>query len=256
LTFFDTHYERDSDGRIRMNPAQALAAFPEAVNPLPDIAGLRYVATRVLADKIPVSKNGQNAAKRLLQQLPELPTRDIGGKKVLAPAERVFGEPKSTENPELHAVFPFRLYGVEKADIDVARGAFEARKNKRTGGAQPDAIQAAYLGLAAIARQYVVENLTAKPALRFPAFWGPNGDWTPDQTHGSVAAMALQSMLLQTDGQRILVAPAWPSDWDVEFKLYAAENTSVEGAIKGGKIERLKLSPDKRMSDVTRLDPQ
>src|SRR5687767_1997225 len=108
LVFFDSRFERDPNGKIRITPAQALGAYHEAVNPLPDIAGIRYVANRVLAEKIPVTKAGQNAAKRLLQQLPELPVRDVAGKKVLVPAEKVFGEPKTTDNPELHAVFPFR----------------------------------------------------------------------------------------------------------------------------------------------------
>jgi alpha-L-fucosidase 2 len=192
----------------------------------------------------------------LLQQLPDVPMRDVAGAKVLAPAERVSGEPKDTENPELYAIFPFRLYGVEKPALEIGRGTFDARKNKRTGGPQLDAIQAAYLGLPKIASQYVVESFTAKPAQRFPAFWGPNNDWTPDQTHGSVAAMALQAMLLQADGNRMLLAPAWPKEWDVEFKLYAPNGTIAEGAIKAGKFERLKTTPEKRMSDVTRMDLQ
>lgn len=256
VVFFDSHYERDSDGRMRLSPAQALGTWAEAVNPAPDIAGLKYVVTRLLADKIPLTKAGQNAAKRLLQQLPELPTRDVNGAKVLAPAERVFGEAKGTENPELYAVFPFRLYGVEKPAIEIGRGAFEARKNKRSGGTQLDAIQAAYLGLAKVASEYVVENFTRTPTQRFPAFWGPNADWTPDQAPGSVASMALQAMLLQADGNRLLLAPAWPKEWDVDFRLYAPNGAIAEGSIKGGKIERLKMTPDKRLSDVTRMDPQ
>jgi hypothetical protein len=256
LVFFDAHFEREPGGHLRMSPAQALGAFPEAVNPLPDIAGLKYVITRLLADKIPLTKAGQTAAKRLLQQLPDMPTRDVAGKKVLAPAERVFGEAKTTENPELHGVFPFRLYAVEKAEVEIGRDTFAARKNKRSGGSQVDAIQAAYLGMAKVASQYVVENFTAKAAQRFPAFWGPNGDWTPDQSHGSVASMALQSMLLQADGNRVLLGPSWPKDWDAEFKLFAPNNTVVEGSIKGGKIDRLKTTPEKRISDVTRMDLQ
>jgi hypothetical protein len=239
-----------------MTPAQVLSSWTEAVNPLPDIAGLRYVATRLLAEKIPLTKPAQLAAKRLLQQFPELPMRDAAGKKVLAPADRVVGDAKGNENPELYAVFPFRMYGVEKPDIEIGRDTFDARKNKGSGGSRPDAIQAAFLGLTRIASQYVVENFTAKPAQRFPVFWGPNKDWTPDQSHGSVAALALQRMLLQTDGDRILLGPAWPKEWDVEFKLHAPGNTVAEGSIKDGKIEKLKMTPDKRMSDVTRMELQ
>ena len=256
VLFFDQHFERNEAGRIRLSPSQSLETWQEAVNPLPDVAGLHYVLTRLQSDKIPLSKPAQNALRKLLQQLPEIPTKDSGGKKVLAPAERFLGTIKNSENPELYAVFPFRLYAVEKPGLEIGRDTFEARSFKKTGGWQQDAIQAAYLGLAKVAREYVVDNFTANTGQRFPAFWGPNFDWTPDQTHGNVAAMALQSMLLQTDGARILVAPAWPKDWDVDFKLYASNNTAVEGSIKGGKLEHVKVTPGKRSSDVTRMDLQ
>ena len=68
--------------------------------------------------------------------------------------------------------------------------------------------------------------------------------------------MSLQSMLLQADGDRIFVAPAWPKDWDVEFKLNAPHGASIEGTIKAGAIESVKTTPDKRLSDVTRMDLQ
>ncbi len=256
VLFYDQHYERDANGRLRLSPSQALETWQETVNPLPDVAGLRYVLFRLQADKIPLSKPAQNALRKLLQQLPEIPMKEVAGKKILAPAERVIGEIKNRENPELYAVFPFRLYAVEKTDLQIGLDTFAARRFKTSGGWQQDAIQAAYLGLANVARDYVVENFTAKAEQRFPAFWGPNFDWIPDQTHGNVAAMALQSMLLQTDGSRILLAPAWPKDWDVDFKLYASNNTAVEGSIKGGKIERVKVTPEKRSSDVTRVGLQ
>ena len=35
----------------------------------------------------------------------------------------------------------------------------------------------------------------------------------------TVAMIALQRMLLQYDGDEIYLLPAWPKDWDVEFKL-------------------------------------
>ena len=256
ILFYDQHFERDADGKIRLNPGQSLATWQDAVNPLPDVAGLKYVLTRLLAEKVPLSKPAQTAAKRLLQQLPELPVKDVAGKKVLSPADRTFGESKSTENPELYAIFPFRLLGAGKPDVEIALNTFEARKFKRSGNWSQDAIEAAYLGLANVARQYVTHNLTAKSEQRFPAFWGSDSNWLPDQTNGNVASMALQAMLIQADGEKILVGPAWPKDWDVEFKLHAPNNTVLEGAFKAGKLENLKVTPDKRSSDIVRMDPQ
>ena len=42
LLFFDKHYQRDSDGKIKLDPAMVLETFWIAVNPAPDIAGLQF----------------------------------------------------------------------------------------------------------------------------------------------------------------------------------------------------------------------
>jgi hypothetical protein len=44
--------------------------------------------------------------------------------------------------------------------------------------------------------------------------------------------------------------PAWPKDWDVDFKLHAPGQTIVEGVFKGGKIESLKVTPESRAKDI------
>jgi len=37
---------------------------------------------------------------------------------------------------------------------------------------------------------------------RFPAFWGPGFDWTPDHNWGGSGMIGLQEMLLQTDDKK------------------------------------------------------
>jgi len=176
---------------------------------------------------------------------------------VLQPAERIFGEAKDTENPELYSVFPYRLYGVNKPDLEVGRATFEARKFKQTGGWSQDAIQAGFLGLTDTAKDLTIQTFsTPTDGSRFPAFWGANGDWTPDQAHGNVASMALQTMLMQTEGTKIVLFPSWPKDWDVEFKLHAPMNTTVEGVYKAGKLESLTVTPEKRSADVVKMTPE
>ena len=91
---------------------------------------------------------------------------------------------------------------------------------------------------------------------RFPAFWGPNFDWVPDQDHGSVAMMGLQAMLMQCDGDKILLLPAWPKNWDVHFKLAAPKNTTVEGVYRRGELETLKVTPQQRATDIVKVTPQ
>jgi hypothetical protein len=86
--------------------------------------------------------------------------------------------------------------------------------------------------------------------------WGPNNDELPDMDHGGVGQMALQLMLLQAEGDKLLLFPAWPKEWDVEFKLHAPQNTIVEGVYCDGKLEQLKVTPHSRAKDIIQCSPQ
>jgi hypothetical protein len=108
-----------------------------------------------------------------------------------------------------------------------------------------------YLGLADQSRQAVVSRARKHDeTMRFPAFWGPNYDWTPDQCHGGVLMRTFQTMVMQTEGGKIFLLPAWPKDWDVSFKLHAPANTIVEGVYRGGKFTSLKVIPASRKKDL------
>ncbi len=251
IQFFDEHYPRDDAGKVRFEPSQSLETWQRATNPLPEIVGLAFVIDALLSlpDEV-TAKAPRKEWARLRRELPPVPSAEEEGQKFLLPADE-FDERHNIENPELYAVFPFRLYGVGKPGIETGRATFERRREKRTGGWMQDAIQAAFLGLTDAAREYTVDNFsTHHEGSRFPAFWGPNFDWVPDQDHGSVSIMALQSMLMQTEGERILLFPAWPEEWDVEFKLHAPYGTTVEGVYRTGKLERLDVVPAEREPDV------
>ncbi|NUP99382.1 MAG: hypothetical protein HUU35_05965, partial [Armatimonadetes bacterium] len=130
------------------------------------------------------------------------------------------------------------------------RETFRRRRVARTGCWMQDAIQAALLGLAEPAREGVVSNFaTSHGGSRFPAFWGPNHDWVPDQDHGGVAMLALQFMLLQPVGQKLHLLPAWPREWDVSFKLHAP-GAVVEADYHDGAFRRLVVSPPERAADL------
>ncbi|MEO6638129.1 MAG: hypothetical protein ABIN25_07615 [Ginsengibacter sp.] len=62
--------------------------------------------------------------------------------------------------------------------------------------------------------------------------------------------IGLQEMLMQTDGNRILLFPSWPAGKAVHFKLNAPYNTTVEAELKDQKIVMLKVSPEERRKDV------
>lgn len=252
VAFYDEHYPRDEGGKLLLKPAQALETWQDVVNPLPDIAGLRWVLEGLLQLPLHLTSPEQRSRwERLRSELPPLPMGQEGEERFLLPAQEILGPLRNQENPELYAVFPFRLYGVGKPDLEVGRATFRRRRFKNTGGWQQDAIQAAYLGLAETAMGFTARNFATHHAgSRFPAFWGPNFDWVPDQDHGSVAMMALQAMLLQAEGDRIRLLPAWPKGWDVSFRLHAPRRTVVEGVYRGGRWERLVVLPPERRKDV------
>ena len=60
----------------------------------------------------------------------------------------------------------------------------------------------------------------------------------------------LQEMLMQTVGERIILLPAWPKDWDVDFKLRAPHMTTVAAKVRGGKVVELQVVPPSRKKDV------
>jgi hypothetical protein len=252
LAFYEQHYpERDAEGKIVVEPSHALETWQDATNPLPVIAGLRCVTGRLL-EEVPAELAGQAREpwERLRGLLPELPLAAGEDPPRLLPAER-FERLANSETPELYAVFPYRLYGLGQPGLEIGRATFEARRVKRTGGWTQDPIQAALLGLTDVAAAYTYKNFTTKHrGSRFPAFWGPNFDWIPDQDHGGVSMIALQRMLMQCDGDRIHVLPAWPRDWDVDFRLHAPQQTTVRVVWRDAELVTLEVTPVERREDV------
>lgn len=251
LTFYDQHYSVDESGKIVIEPAQALETWWDCRNPMPEIAGILAVSERLLelaGDRVPAEEKA--LWQRMKDKMPDLPTREVEGVRLLAPAER-FADKHNIENPELYAVFPYRRIAIGKPGIELALEALKRRDDRGNSGWRQDDIFMAYLGLTEEARAYLVGRAKNwHRESRFPAFWGPNYDWIPDQCHGGVLMKTVQAMLMQSDGKKIYLLPAWPAEWDVDFRLHAPYRTIVEGQVKRGKISRLKVIPDSRKEDV------
>jgi hypothetical protein len=244
LTFYDQHYRRDADGNLLIVDAPGAGEGRAARNPASVVAGLRAVVPRVIQALGGGEAPAATArAEGLLDALPPLP-RTADGRARLAAGTASADERSRPENPELDAVFPFRLFAYGRENLEVAVDTFRARAGGDAVGASADAVHAAYLGLTNDARRLTLKHLDgAFPGARFPAFWGPGRGWVPDQSHGSVMNMALQAMLLQYDGSSLSLFPAWPRDWDVEFRLHAPFGTTVECNYRRGQIESLTIDP-------------
>jgi len=257
LTFFDEHYATDAKGKLLMSPSQACETWWECTNPMPEIAGLHAVLERLSA--LPGSLTTPQLRRfwsMLRNKMPDLPTRTVEGVTMLAPAA-IFANKQNIENPELYAVYPFRLVAFEKSNRELGSAALEHREDRGAFGWRQDDIFMAYMGMADSAKEYVVTRAgKSHPESRFPAFWGPNYDWVPDQDHGSVLLKTLQAMLLQSDGRTCYLLPAWPKAWNVDFKLHAPFNTTIAGEVQNGKIVRLSTVPETRSADIVVLTPR
>jgi len=255
IAFLDQYWtKRDANGKIVMDPAQSLETFQTAVNPMPEVAGLHHVLPRLLALPNELTTDDQRARwTRLLKELPPVPVADVDGVKLLRPAA-TFAASSNSENPELYAVFPFPLYGVGRPDLAMARATFDKRTNHHNRGWCQDSIQAACLGLGEEAGRLVAARATiVNSGHRFPVMWGPNFDWIPDQDHGNNILTTMQRMVLQADGNKLYVMPAWPKNWNVTFKLHAPGNTTVAGTVRDGKLVSLEVTPQSRAADVINM---
>jgi hypothetical protein len=255
LTFFDQHFKREN-GKLLLDPDNAIEMFWKSRNPAPDIAGLRWVLQGLLALPPELTTAEQLARwQKFLGEIPELPTGEASGVKVLLPAE-VFDKGHNFENPELYAVFPFRLFGLSKPGLDMARATFAARRFKTNGCWRQDGIQVALLGDTETARKNVAFVLTRQDKqCRFPAFWDHGSDYVPDEDNGGNGVNAVQLMLMQSEGSRITLLPAWPAKWDAEFKLHAPRQTAVQGTVRQGKVVEFKVTPESRRKDVVIAQP-
>ena len=145
----------------------------------------------------------------------------------------------NVETPQLYPVYPWRMYGVGKENLDVARNTYlydpDALRFRSHTGWKQDNIWAACLGLTEEAVRLTRLKMADGP-YRFPAFWGPGFDWAPDHNHGGSGMIGMQEMLLQTDGDKIYLFPAWPVEWDVRFRLHVPGRTVVEAELKNGEV--------------------
>lgn len=265
VTYYGQHWQLDADGKIRMAPTQSLETYQlTAVNPTPDIAGLQSVIPRLLALPHAMTTSAQTAAwTKTLHELPAIAEGktaadgktppegkgDPNGTTILLPAQE-YGKTENVENPELYVTFPYHLYGVGKPELKLVRDTFRARLFPQNTCWGQDGMESAVLGLTDEAQKAVIAEFTNYGDERFKWFWRPSHDWIPDLDNGGSGMMTLEEMLLQPDGKKLLLLPAWPGNWSADFRLHAPFETTVEGHVEKGKLTRLVVLPEGRTSDV------
>ena len=224
LKFYDTAYDRGADGKLQIAPTQSLETYwYDVVNDMPTVAGLHDVLPRLRALPAALSTDGDKTLwDHLYGSLPDLPVEDVDGTEIFAPAGSYNPQRNNGENPELYPIFPYSLCNISTGNLQLGRDSFAKRHEHSTSGWSQDGQDAARLGLAEDAAEQLLAKIdNSNPAFRFPASWGPNNNWIPDQDHGSNLLGTLQEMVLQTYAGKDYILPAFPDDWGVKFKLYS-----------------------------------
>lgn len=263
LRFYDAFYrdrckrltgnELDEHGKLAIYPGTACETYKDARNPTPTVAALRVILSRVieLPDELLSSKQRWQA---MLETIPDIAFREMNFHKTISPAWS-WSHKQNCELPQLYPVFPYGFFGVGRPELDVAintwKNGIDAPDQKQIVSWHQDAIFCARLGLTEEAAALTIEKLKDAPR-RFPTFWGPGHDWVPDHNWGGSGMIGLQEMLLQSVDDKIHLFPAWPREWDVEFKLHARTGTTVECIYRKGQIQRLVVTPPERERDIIR----
>ena len=157
----------------------------------------------------------------------------------------------------MYPVFPWHEFGLGLPNLTYAINTYlydtETQGFHGYEGWTQDAIWLANIGLTKMAQNLTTLKLRDSETNRFPTFWGPGFDWTPEMDTGGTGMIALQDMLMQTYGNEsrtIRMLPAWPGNWTANFKLRAPFETTVEGRVENGELIRLDVSPEERRKDV------
>jgi len=261
VRFFDEHYQArekmrtgkplDENGKLVFFPSTSCESYRGARNPADLIAGLSACLDGLLAldDKL-VPAGEKDYCRSYLKRLPAYTYADVEGDRILQPAES-WKRYQNVECPQFYPLFPFDRFALGQDDMAVFRNTWKhgAFPKNMVQSWHQDGIFFARMGMTEAAADYNTRKLENSPR-RFPTFWGPGHDWVPDHNWGGSGMSGLQEMLMQTFGKRILLLPAWPKDWNVDFKLHAPYQTTVEGKVVDGKVTQLIVNPESRRKDI------
>jgi hypothetical protein len=236
----------------------------------------------------------RSAWQAYAEMLPELPrSPDRSTFTVYENIEEFPLNASNSETPQLYSVFPFRLFTAARAnasDIDLS-AALKAATGGQPGYGQNSGWAQDLINDALLGRSLEASALAIDRAMHSGCRGQPTGalifGWyrrcAPDQEqqwgyrfkgYGYQGAglsahppaveelsnmqTAINFMLMQPmdDGFEggIAMFPAWPCDWDVDVKLAAPGNTTVEVHYTGGKLQKMVVQPPQRASAITFLN--
>ena len=244
LRFFRLHYPCDSEGKLILDPSMVLETFWKAKNPSSDISGLFYCLNNLLRLGYGDEKDRTEWVE-FLSMIPPLPMSGSGDNAYILPAES-YSNKNNAENGEIYPIFPFCHFGKPFGNENIALNTMK----KRT---VVDAFGCMCWGQDQVGWAYACDTLEVKKGLerrfrvastqcRFPMFGREIPDSCPDFDHFGVGSVAFQRMLVQESPEKIVLFPAWPLSWNVDFKLHVTGGI-IQGVLKDGKLKELKTFP-------------
>ena len=271
VLFYDSFYraqtakrtgkELGDDGKLVIYPSCGLELAGGATNPTEVVSGLTRITAGLLA--LPELSPALRARLQKIQsRLPELATGRRQGRLSLLPAKTWEQEYNKWEPIEMYAFWPYRLVGITRPEtLQLARDTWDtvpadrARLCKQDYSWMANLANVAALAWPAEAKKRAIYKMAnnAAPQARFPAFFGPGHDWLPDHNWGGSGTTGVQEMLLAPEPGptgKLHLFPAWPAEWDVDFKLHAPGQTIVEAVLRGGRLVSLKVTPQSRAKDI------
>lgn len=278
VSFFQQYAKKGDDGHWHIAPSNAIEVWPDAKDPMPDIAGLRYLLPRLIewGRKFGVEAKEIANWQEFLDNLAPIPvgrwtiTRkhadgihaeewhvasELDPKGLFLPAADKTKEKQlrsNMENAELYIVFPWGMVGMDSPTEELRR--FENTWNHRTwklvnNGWAQDVPQLARMGWSEPARVTSLEHASYNQ--RFPngAFISPAGAHfhglvtnTPYLDSAGVHLMGLNEMLLQSYDGVIRIAPSVSTEWSGQFKMHALDGFVVEASFTHGKPTRTRIT--------------
>jgi hypothetical protein len=267
IYFFDQHYQYtneqktgnkfDANGKLVLFPTTPGENSPNSTNAIDVIAGLKAVVGAAL--ELPSGVFPDSCRTYFKEVKPRIPDFELYKHNEAGKSFTLLRESKedtawhSGFMPSLYPLFPYRLIHSEMPEFEYIQNVWKYKMkedNKQNYASwRPGVFMGANLQLTDYAKSQILKKL-GNSGKRYPTFWGPGHDWTPDHNWGGSGMIGLQEMLLQEKNGKIHLFPAWPQDWDVDFKLYASHGTIIEALWKNGKVTDLKVTPKERKKDI------
>jgi hypothetical protein len=269
----------EADGTFHIQGSNNSEPIRGARDASEDLAALRAVIPALLraATLLDRDRDLQPAWRAFLDRLAPLPCSDdrdvlgadrLRGPRTLAAARapaRYFNPDYVRADPNSLPIWFFDLCGVEVRDTalrDLARATLDGLVESHgpatkswNNGLTKLPIAAALLGRADLVRDLVPRQMGAlaapgalanTPLLRNRLSLG-EGPQAMSAQHLGRASEALQLALLQSappapgEDAVLHLFPAWPADWDADYRLHARGGFVVEAAVERGKVTRLEL---------------